>query len=127
MRKIKVGILTFSDGRKYIHESLVDLNQRYQANLSRALQATREIEVVAGQQIVWNNDVARQEGQRMAQAGCDLTICNYYAIWCYPHLTRRAGDRLCGWTISDILQRASVRAGDGGHAGRLGRVGPTGS
>jgi L-fucose isomerase len=86
MRKTKVGILTFSDGRKYIHESLVNLNQRYQDELARALEATGEVEVIAGRQIIWNQQVAQAEGRRLAESGCDLTICNY-AIWCYPHLT----------------------------------------
>ncbi len=86
MRKTKVGILTFSDGRKYIHESLVELNRRYQTNLAKALAATGEVEVVEGREIIWSPRSAQQEGRRLAEAGCDLTICNY-AIWCYPHLT----------------------------------------
>jgi L-fucose isomerase len=42
--------------------------------------------VVQGRQIIGNQKTAQQEGRRLAEAGCDLTICNY-AIWCYPHLT----------------------------------------
>ena len=86
MRKIKVGILTFSDGRKYIHESLLDLNWRYQNNLAQALEATGEVEVVAGRTIIGNQQEAQTEGRRLTEAGCDMTICNY-AIWCFPHLT----------------------------------------
>lgn len=89
MRKIHVGILTFSDGREYIRKSLLALNWRYQKQLQMALQASGEVEVVPGQQIIWNSETAKQEGQRIAAAGCDLTICNY-AIWCYPHLTALA-------------------------------------
>ncbi len=43
MRKIKVGILTFSDGRKYIHEDLLATNQRYQDRLAKALEAQGEL------------------------------------------------------------------------------------
>lgn len=86
MRKTRVGILTFSDGREYIHNSLVELNTRYQNALAQALEATGEVEVVAGRQIVWSNHVAREEAEHLCRSGCDLTICNY-AIWCYPHLT----------------------------------------
>ena len=89
MRKPKVGVLTFSDGRKYIHESLLPLNRRYQDGLVKALEATGEVEVAAGQEIIWNSRIACREGERLAAAGCDLTICNY-AIWCYPHLTAMA-------------------------------------
>lgn len=88
MKKIKVGILTFSDGRKYIHEDLLATNLRYQNRLAAALQK-QGIEVVAGQQIVWNSAVAQQEGRRLTESGCDLTIFNY-AIWCYPHLSAMA-------------------------------------
>jgi L-fucose/D-arabinose isomerase len=89
MRKIKVGILTFSDGRDYIHRSLEALNRRYQRELAAALEATGEVEAVEGREIVWSNRVANAEARRLAEAGCDLTICNY-AIWCYPHLTALA-------------------------------------
>ena len=91
MRKIKVGILTFSDGRKYIHESLLETNRRYQDGLAKALNETGKVEIVAGREIVWNQRVAQKEGRRMAEAGCDLTIFNY-AIWCYPHLSAVAAN-----------------------------------
>jgi L-fucose/D-arabinose isomerase len=85
MRKTQVGILTFSDGRDYIHKSLEALNRRYQEGLAAALEKAG-VDVVRGEEIIWNQRVAQAEGRRLAQAGCDLTICNY-AIWCYPHLT----------------------------------------
>lgn len=86
MSKFKVGILTFSDGRRYIHEDLVSTNQRYQERLAKALEATGEVEVVGGTEIIWTPKIARREGQRLAAVGVDLTIFNY-AIWAFPHLT----------------------------------------
>ncbi len=86
IRKTKVGILTFSDGRKYIHDTLVELNQRYQDRLAKALEATGLIEVVPGQEIIWTPDGARKEGRRMQESGVDMTIFNY-AIWAFPHLS----------------------------------------
>ena len=62
IRKVKVGILTFSDGRKYIHDTLVELNQRYQDRLAEALEATGQVEVVAGQGIIWTPEGARGRG-----------------------------------------------------------------
>lgn len=88
MRKTKVGILTFSDGRDYIHRNLEPLNRRYQRRLATALEKVG-VEVVQGEEIVWNNVTANREGRRLAAAGCDMTICTY-AIWCYPHLTALA-------------------------------------
>ena len=89
MKKTKVGILTFSDGRDYIHKSLEDLNWRYQRKLAEALEATGEVEVVQADEIVWNNETANRQGARLAASGCDLTILNY-AIWCFPHLSALA-------------------------------------
>lgn len=86
MKKIKVGILTFSDGRKYLHRELLETNRRYQSRLAAALNSTGRIEVVQGEEIIWNQQVAQQEGRRLLEAGCDLTIFNY-AIWCYPNLS----------------------------------------
>lgn len=88
MRKTKVGILTFSDGREYIHKSLEGLNRKYQERLAAALEKAG-VEVVQGREIVWNNVTANREAARLAEARCDLTICTY-AIWCYPHLTALA-------------------------------------
>lgn len=86
MRKFKVGILTFSDGRDYIHNELLETNWKYQRSLADALEATGRVEVVQAEEIIGNQKTAQREGRRLAEAGCDLTICNY-AIWCYPHLT----------------------------------------
>src|SRR5512137_1709407 len=65
IRKVKVGILTFSDGRKYIHETLVELNQGYQDRLTKALEATGQVEVVAGEEIIWTPEGAQREGRRL--------------------------------------------------------------
>ena len=84
--KIKVGLLTLSDGRKYIHDDLLEVNWRYQNGVAAALEGTGEIEVVAGRDIIWTSELARNEASRLAQEGCQLTIFNY-AIWAFPHLT----------------------------------------
>jgi L-fucose/D-arabinose isomerase len=86
MNRFKVGILTFSDGRKYIHEDLLATNQRYQERLRRALEATGEVDVVAGREIVWAPRIAQAEARRLATEQVDVTIFNY-AIWAFPHLT----------------------------------------
>jgi len=114
MRKPKVAVLTFSDGRKYIHESLLPLNRRYQDGLVQALEATGQVEVVAGQEIIWNSRLACREGQRLAAAGCDLTICNY-AIWCYPHLTAMA----TGFAPGPYLMFCNLHPSEPGMVGML--------
>jgi L-fucose isomerase len=85
-RKIKVGILTISDGREYIHEDLLPVNRRYQNELVSALEATGQVEPVAGTEIVNGNTSAAEQAKRLREAGVELTIFNY-AIWCYPSFT----------------------------------------
>ena len=86
MRKRKVGLLTFSDGRKFAHEMLRDMNLDFQNRFRARLESTGEYEVVAGQEIVWHPEVAKNEGRRLREAGVEATILNY-AVWCFPHLT----------------------------------------
>lgn len=86
IRKVKVGILTFSDGRKYIHETLVNLNQEYQNRLAAALEATGEVEAIQGQEIIWTPEGAKRESQRLRDLGAEMTIFNY-AIWAFPNLS----------------------------------------
>lgn len=86
IRKTKVGILTFSDGRKYIHDSLVNLNQEYQNRLTAALEATGEVDAIPGQEIIYTPEGARRESQRLRELGAEITIFNY-AIWAFPNLS----------------------------------------
>ncbi|HEV2380628.1 MAG TPA: L-fucose/L-arabinose isomerase family protein [Terriglobia bacterium] len=86
MTKRKVGLLTFSDGRKFAHEMQREMNVDFQNRLRARLEATGEYEVVAGEEMVWHPDVAKREGRRLREAGVEATILNY-AIWCFPHLT----------------------------------------
>jgi L-fucose isomerase len=118
MKKVKVGILTFSDGRKYIHESLLATNLRYQKQLASTLQATGIVEVVEGQQIIWNSQIAQTEGRRLAAEGVDVTIFNY-AIWCYPHLSAIASQFAPG----PFLLFCNIHPSEPGMVGMLAAAG----
>jgi L-fucose isomerase len=93
MRKYCVGLLTFSDGREYLHRAHFETNMRYQKKVKAEIEATGEADVVGGQTIIWDSQTARQEAQRLRQANVDLVIFNY-AIWCYPHLSAIAASFL---------------------------------
>lgn len=95
MRKYRVGILTFSDERPYLHKWHLETNSRYQARLKRALEATGEVEVCEGKEIIGSATTARAEAERLNREGVDLTIFNY-AIWCYPRLSAIAATLLKG-------------------------------
>ncbi len=86
MRKRKVGLLTFSDGRKFAHEMLCEMNLGFQNKLRARLESTGEYEVVVGEEIVWRPEIARRQGRRLLEAGVEATILNY-AVWSFPHLT----------------------------------------
>ena len=86
MKKIRVGLLTMSDGRIYLHEEYEQLNFEKQHASAAALTATGLFEVVEGTRIINENTVAREEGIRLRESGVEATIFNY-TIWCYPQYT----------------------------------------
>lgn len=85
-RKIKVGILTISDGREYLHEEYRELNMGYQKEIAGRLTQTGEFEVVCGSVPIHTNEEARTEAAKLQREGVEATIFNY-AIWCYPQFT----------------------------------------
>ena len=93
MRKFRVGLLTFSDGREYLHKAHLATNLRHQNREKTEIEATGEAQVIDGQAVIWDSATARQEVERLQQAGVDLVISNY-AIWCYPHLSAIAATLL---------------------------------
>jgi len=85
VEKRKVGILTFSDGRKSVHTEVESINREFQERLAAALEATGEVAPVTGREIIWTAELARNEARRLANEGCELTIFNF-AVWSFPHL-----------------------------------------
>ena len=86
MKKIKVGLLTMSDGRIYIHNEYEALNFQKQHAIKAALEATGAFEVVEGEHVINSNALAKQEGTRLREQGVEVTVFNY-TIWCYPQYT----------------------------------------
>jgi L-fucose isomerase len=80
----KIGVLTFSDGRDFVHRDLVGVNEGFQERLANRLRQEGH-EVVTGE-IVWSAEGARTQAQALVAAGCDATIFNY-AVWAFPHFT----------------------------------------
>ena len=86
MKKFKVGLLTMSDGRPYLHNLQYDMNMGYQKQIRERLEATGLVEVVEGSAPVNSNTAAKEEAMKLKDAGVEMTIFNY-AIWCYPQYT----------------------------------------
>lgn len=86
MQKRKVGIITFSDGRDFVHEETLEMNKKFEDRLVKALENTGEIEVVRASEIVNKPSKAKKAGKEMMKAEVEMTIFNY-SIWCWPHLS----------------------------------------
>ena len=84
MSKIKVGILTFSDGRDFVNEEVYPIALEFQRTLEQALRDSGEVEPIVGTEIVWTSDLARREAQRLSALKCEVTIFNF-VVWSFPH------------------------------------------
>ena len=86
MSKIRVGLLTFSDGREFVHNDLVKINKDFESRLKSALEATGEIEVITAEELIWKPSVAKKEALRLNAMGVEMTVFNY-AVWAFPHFS----------------------------------------
>ncbi len=86
MEKIKVGILTFSDGRKNVNDELKNINRKFQSSLAKALEKNGEIEIIESKEIVWKASLAKKEALKLRDLGAEMTIFNY-AVWAFPHFS----------------------------------------
>ncbi|MGA2378972.1 MAG: L-fucose/L-arabinose isomerase family protein [Spirochaetia bacterium] len=87
-RKMKVGILTFGDGREFLKKDLEPVNAKFQKKLKDSLVADG-LEVVAGDEVIWNNPLAVKYGRMMQNSGVDCVIFNY-CVWAWPGFARVA-------------------------------------
>ncbi len=85
MRKTRIGVLTFSDGRDFLKEPLVEVNNRFMEALKTRLKEAG-YDVVAGREVVWTNRLAAKEATFIRSQNVDLTIFNY-AVWAFPQFT----------------------------------------
>ncbi len=86
MSKIKVGLMTFSDGRSFVHNDLLKVNRDFEGRLRSSLEATGEIEVMTAEEVVWKPSIAKTEAIRLNALGAEITIFNY-AVWSFPHFS----------------------------------------
>jgi L-fucose isomerase len=88
---MKIGILTFGDGRKRVTESAAADCMKFQKNLQKYLQSLGH-EVVPGNAVVWNHTTVAKQCQRLNHAGVEAVVFNF-VIWSYPDLTAQAAIR----------------------------------
>jgi L-fucose isomerase len=81
---IRVGVLSFSDGRERIHRGLTPDIQVNEDALVSALMRTGYVEVVRGQAIVHNPGEARREAMRMVSEGASVLIF-HISVFAFPN------------------------------------------
>ncbi len=86
--RIKVGVLDFGDGRSFLQESLGPINRQFRESLVDWLRETG-FEVVEGDEVIWQNELAVRNGKRMSAAGVDVVLFNF-SVWAWPQYSRVA-------------------------------------
>lgn len=84
--KIKIGIITFSDGRDIVNNRNRSVNNTFIELIVKRLKDTGYIEPIVADTIVHSAEEARNEALKIKKADCHGVIFNY-AIWCYPNFT----------------------------------------
>ncbi|MBX6765213.1 MAG: L-fucose/L-arabinose isomerase family protein, partial [Rubrobacteraceae bacterium] len=114
----RVGILTVSDGREFVHRDVEDFCRKSEQRLALALERVGH-EVVRAKDVVWTNALAVKEARRIADARPDLTIFNI-PVWAFPHFTMLAA----GETSSPLLLFSNI---DPRYPGMVGMLAAAGS
>jgi L-fucose/D-arabinose isomerase len=109
----RIGVISFSDGRDYVHDGIVDFIRRTEDTLVAKL-AEAGHEVVRGKQVVSANTVATSVAREVAAAGVDLTVF-HYAVWAFPHFSMLAA----GATPGPLLLLSNIDPVQPGMVGML--------
>ncbi|QBD78871.1 fucose isomerase [Ktedonosporobacter rubrisoli] len=84
----RIGIITFSDGRDFVHRDLAEFDRGVENKIAQAL-TEKGHEVVRAEEVVWTNELATREARRVADMRPDLTIFNI-PVWAFPHFAMLA-------------------------------------
>jgi L-fucose isomerase len=81
---IRLGLLSFSDGRERVHESLAPDIREHEARVKAILEATGEIELLVAEDIAHSPETARSQARRLAAMNLDGVILNI-AVFAFPN------------------------------------------
>lgn len=124
-RPLRVGVLDFGDGRSFLQAPLEPVNRQFREQLVRRLEEDG-FEVVTGDDVIWQNDIAVRNGRRLAAAHVDAVVFNF-SVWAWPQYARVAG-QFCPQPIvmfSTINPRYPGLVGMLANAGSLAQAGIT--
>jgi len=96
---MRVGLLSFSDGRERVHRDLIPEIKKAQDVIIDFLKRQRGIEVVAGSSIVYTPDLARREARRLVAQNIDALVFNI-PVFAFPNFALIAA-RICN--ISPLI------------------------
>ncbi len=112
-RPIRVGVLTFGDGREFLQGPLSEVNARFTKGLREVLEA-EGMQVVEGEDVIWRNDLAEKNAKQLRSADVDVVVFNY-AVWAWPQYSRVASQIL----PQPIIQFSNVNPRYPGLVGML--------
>lgn len=85
---MRIGIITFTDGRKRVADALRQDTDRFQAKIATWLKAEGH-DVVEGSEVVWNWATARAQAKRLNDNECEGVVFNF-CVWAYPDFVAQA-------------------------------------
>lgn len=86
---IKIGLLSFSDGRERVHKNLSPVIEKTAGLIRQRLEEKASVEVFPGEEIIWRHAQAREQARFVASKGVDGTILNV-PVFAFPNLARIA-------------------------------------
>ena len=118
---IRVGILSFSDGRARVHDTLCAYIGECQAHLRRTLEATGEVEVLAEQEQIHDNASAADAAQRMCALRPDACVLNV-PVFAFPNFAAIAARVLGDTPLLAIAPENGLYPGLGGLQAAVGFI-----
>jgi len=112
---IRIGLLSFSDGRERVHKNLSPIIEETARQIRKKLEDTEKIKVISGKEIIWQHAQAREQARFVAAQGVDGTILNV-PVFAFPNLVRIA----CQFAQAPFLAFSPLFGGLPGLGGMLG-------
>ncbi|WP_194837004.1 L-fucose/L-arabinose isomerase family protein [Nocardia sp. XZ_19_369] len=109
----RIGVISMSDGRDYVHAGIADFIRTTEDHLVAALTRAGH-EVVCGAAAVSDNALATSVARSVAGTDVDLTVF-HYAVWAFPHFTMLAA----GATPGPLLLLSNIDPVQPGMVGML--------
>lgn len=120
---MRIGIVTFGDGRKRVTDQLFDDSMRFQNKIAEWFQAEGH-EAVGYSKVVYSYAGAREAAELFGSSKCDIVVFNF-CVWSYPDFSVQCAQRV----ECPILQIGNINPGYPGwvaffcSAGSLDEVG----